>query len=240
MSKNNALNVNPMLSTAYQRITTPGVFSYTPTSTSVIEAIFDMVGPGGGSAGCVGGASTGSVASGGGGGGYLRISVKGAANLAAITGVLGTAGAAGASGLNNGGAATDTTLTINGGTTWHATGGAGGGTQNASPTPTKNGGAIGGVNVIGTNAALLLDIPGGDAEIGFINNAASQVAAFGSNGGTSFLSNTVVPTALGQVAAAGKKYGGGAAGPVNGTGGNLAGATGGDAIIVITEILGVN
>lgn len=232
-SSGNVLNKAPTI----QKITATGAFTYTAPA-GLQAAIFELQGAGGGSGGAGGGSSTGAVGAGGGGGGYLKIFVTGSANLAAITGSVGAGGTAGDSGITtDGGAGGNTTLVINSGSTWTASGGSGGGRQGASGSPQTNGGTLGGNTASGTNGTLIYGRNGGDAGIGMINSGAGVTNAFGSSGGEAQLGGRTQDTGLNSSsrAAAGKLYGGGAAGATNGTGGNLAGATGANGIVIVTE-----
>ena len=216
-----------------QRITATGAFTYTPT-TGTKYAIFELQAAGAGSGGTTGAGGQSAMGGGGGGGSYLKILVSGSANLAAITGSVGAGGLAGASGNNAGGAGGNTTLTINAGTQWVATGGQGGNGQTASATPQASGQPGNGVaNTIGTNGTTILNIIGGSCPTGFTNGTISTILGW-SLGGNAFLG-------FGQAAfnTATTGNGGGAIGFYNLTGANAAGFAGAAGIVIVTEYISV-
>jgi hypothetical protein len=213
-------------------ITATGVYSYSPT-TGTQYAIFELQAPGGGSGGGDYSTPSGSATGGGGGGGYLSLLVSGSANLAAITGNIGTAGSGGAAGNHNGTSGGNVTLTINSGTQWIAGGGilsVGSGYGGAA----VNYGGAGGTNTVGTNGTLIKNIPGQGGGFGFISAAAA--APYGSGyGGNSHLGLSVAP---GAAAVGGQNYGSGATGAIA-TSTAVAGAAGGQAVIIVTEYISI-
>ncbi len=217
-----------------QTITATGAFSYTPTA-GTQYAIFELQGAGGGSGGAGGAGSQGSVGSGGNGGGYMKILVIGTANLAAVTGSVGVGGTAGTAGNNAGGNGGNTTLVVNSGSTWTAGGGPGGAGGAASASASTSSQQGGGTVTSGTNGTLLVGVPGGWNSIGQIG-AAAATPAIGSAGGASILG---LPVTSLNSAVAGNVYGAGAGGGSNISGANIAGAIGGQGIVIVTEFISI-
>src|SRR3990167_5641665 len=213
-----------------QTISATGAFTYTPT-VGTKYAIFEIQGAGGGSGGSTGAGGQTAASGPGGGGAYRKILVTGSANLAAITGSVGAGGTAGAAGNNSGGTGGSTTLDINSGTTWTAGGGVGGGGQTSSAS-SKAGGTIGtgGANSAGTNGTSVWGNSGGTGGYGFSNGADVTVYMAG-KGGASFLAS---PALNGGAV---RNFGGGAAGVLNGSGGDLAGQAGAAGIVIVTEFI---
>lgn len=225
----------PITKINVQSITATGAFTYTPT-TGTQYAIFELQAGGGGSGGTTGAASQSASAGAGGGGGYLRLLVSGTTNLGAITGSVGIAGTAGTSGNNNGGDGGNTTLVVNSGSTWTAGGGTHGNGQTSSATAQLAGtSGAGGTNTTGTNATLLVNIPGQDGSTGFSNGTITTVV-LGPMGGASFLGRGGKLNNL-TSGNAGYNYGGGAGGGSNGTGANAGGTAGAQGIVLITEFI---
>ncbi len=214
-----------------QTITATGAFTYTPT-TGTKYAIFELQAGGGGSGGTSGTAGQSAASGAGASGGYLKILVTGSSNLAAITGSVGVGGAAGASGNNNGGNGGDTTLVINSGTTWTASHGNGGTGQAASASVQNaaNSG-IANANTTGTNATLILNLPGSTGGRGFTGGASITPSMWAEGAGSH------LGVSQKAINIAGINYGGGASGNVNATGSNAAGAAGAQGVVIITEFI---
>lgn len=217
-----------------QTFTTPGAFTYTPSSPQIVYAVVELQGGGGGSGGTLGWCVSGAGAA----GAYICFLVTSINNLNNITGVIGDGGIAGSAG-NAGGNGGDTTVNVNGGTTWQALGGGGGDGQfnfvSSNPVISGNPGAPAGV-VIGTNALLQISLQGTGGAFGYYNAFSSL--ALGGAGGSSFYGPggpAVTAKSISVTGNPGYGYGGGASSSAGADGTNETGAAGAPGIVVITE-----
>lgn len=221
-----------------QTFTTPGAFTYTPTS-GMVYCIVELIGGGGGGGGCASTtAATVSVGAGGGSGGYIK-NVYSAANIGASkSGVVGAGGtvAAGSNG-GNGGA---TTFTVSG--TASAGGGNGGLADGRNGGIAANGGDGGAISGQQTGITGAYGFPG----IGLWNTVATANGhVVGGNGGSTGIyyskggrGAVVLGTATTTAGEAGiNGGGGGGAGSVAVSGSNASGGAGGNGIVVITEYI---
>lgn len=220
---------------AIQTFTATGAYTYTPNANMAYVLLMLQAG-GGGSGGTTGAGGQSAAAGAGGGGGFFFLMATAAQIGASASGSVGAAGTAGASGNNPGGAGGNTTITIGGGTTWTAAGGGAGGGQASSATSQLGGAAgTGGTNTTGTNATLLLNLPGQNGGTGFSNGAVVTLY-MEAGGGDSFLGKGGMPSHS-SGANTGKNYGGGAGGFLNASGANAAGLAGAQGIVVAIEFL---
>lgn len=223
-----------------QKFTSTGSFTYTPTA-NMVTCIIDLVGAGAGSGGIASASGVSSTSSGGGGGGsYLKIYATSAQIGASATGSVGTGGTAGSAGNNNGGDGGNTTITINSGTAWTASGGS---HSNGTASGSSTAGGAANANTTGTNATLMVNITGQNGSTAY-GNAAVSNTAFGGNGGNSGggfgnggYGGLVLTTGT-SAGASGSGFGAGG----GGSGGwnsatNVAGAAGTNGFCVITEFL---
>lgn len=225
---------SPFTKVNVQPFTSTGSFSYTPTTGTQFTLWF-LQGGGAGSGGTTGAASESCVSGAGAGGGFLLLLVSGATNLANITGNVGIGGAGGLSGNNAGTAGGNTTLTINSGTPYSASGGTAGGGQTASGSAQESGTpGTGGTPTLGTNATVFLNLPGQNGGYGF-SNGTNTLIIKSPPGGSSFLGKGGADTASGG--SPGSNYGGGASGYFNGSGSNQAGLAGAQGFAGVIEFI---
>ncbi len=195
----------------------------------LLYAIVEVIGGGGGSGGGdLTGASQVAVPAGGGGGGYAREVLAAGAIGSTETVTVGEGGAAGSSG-NNAGSTGETTSF---GALLSATGGAGGAGSPVKTAPTLP--TIGGAGGVGSGGDVNANSCPGEPGIGMAANNAS-----GGGGGCTPFGAGGARTNTGSTTAAvvGKVYGGGAAAgaQAENQGTAIAGAAGGDGIVIVTE-----
>lgn len=218
-------SLKPVLTVKQQIFTASG--TYTP-STGMLYCQAIVKGAGGGSGGCATTAGTQSAVSGGGGGGAYSYSLLTAATVGASqTVTIGAGGTAGTAGNNAGGAGGASSL----GTLVTANGGAGGsgGPNTGSPpfigSTTGAGGTTGGTGDF--------KLAGGAGLVG-VCIAHTQYQA--SSGGGSPMGTLNASTSNAAAAAiAGVSGSGGAGGVLAQSSASIAGATGGNGVIIITE-----
>lgn len=140
---------------AVQRFTTPGAFTYTPTS-GMKYVLVELVGGGGGGGGVTGAVSNVAASGGGGSGGYGRFLLTAAQVGASLSGTVGAGGAGGtgnSSGTNGG----NTTLAT--ASSWTCSGGTGGSGSGPGATSQANGGS-GGNSSPGTGTLTAIVVVG--------------------------------------------------------------------------------
>ena len=219
----------------FQKITTTGAFTYTPTpGTNSVIIELQGAGGGGGAVAANPGASKFNFGGGGGGGAYLLVRLT--ANFSGASGSVGAKGTGGSSGGNNAGSTGgSTTFTTTGGApvTYTAAGGVGDGTVAAAGVPFNSGAAAGGTATNGD-----INVQGGYARPGVVT---AITAGFSGAGGSSRFSQGAGPAPLfstnssliGNDAAG---YGGGGSGAINeGTATTQRGGNGSDGIVIIWE-----
>lgn len=213
---------------AIQAFTASG--TYTPT-TGMFQCIVISTGAGGGGGG-VDSDGTSCAGGGGGGAGGTCIETFGADSIGASqTVTIGTAGTAGAATGTNGGTGGDTTF----GAFHTATGGAGGTGVAATGDNNVTAGGLG-----GTPTGGLINISGGDGEVG-LGLATSGTTAVGGAGGASFWGGggrSRASVGSNQNGQAGVAYGSGGSGAANkdDAAGNTGGAGAGGICVVIEFI----
>lgn len=209
--------------------------TYTPsTGTQFVDV--SLAGPGGGSGGSSGSGTQGGAGAGGGGGGVAKrlytIAQLGA-TAAVVIGLGGTAGTSGNNAGGNGSAASTFTPAGAGAVlTGNAANGGSGMAGSATINISGNGGA-GGTATGGTE-----NITGSDGLPGFIISDAIGALA-GTGGGNALIPNNTYRASGNAAAIAGQNFGQGAAGGTNFSGGNIAGAVGGNGICIIREYISV-
>lgn len=214
------------LSVVIQTFTTND--TYTPTS-GMLYCIIEVVGGGGGGGGAATtGATTISGAGGGGGGGYARKVVSAATIGASQSVTVGTGGGGGSAGNNNGTGGNTTSV----GAIVSATGGSGG----AGSAAASSAGAAGGAGGAGSSGSFNISGQPGGNGIGAVSSGILSFAQ-GGCGGCSCLGGG----AVGSIAAAGgsgSSYGGGGSGGSrNISTTQVAGGSGANGIVIITEFV---
>lgn len=224
----------PIYTVTGQQFTTPGAFTYTPTS-GMKFVIVELIGAGGGSGGCA--ISTGAVAvtGGGGSGSYARFILTAAQVGASLAGSVGALGAAGAAGNNAGSAGGNTTLATTAAWTVNGGGGSAGSAAAASVA-----GAGGGAPVLTTGTGTILATSFGQSGSHGVGVAATfALGGIGGSGtyGRGGRSTTIVTsTAIVGGTAFGRGAGGGGSVSLD-NGSAVAGAAGTDGIAIFTEFL---
>ncbi len=214
---------------------TPGNFEYIPHE-KMQKTWMWLQGGGGSSGGSTGAAFQSAAPGAGAGGSFLWIQASREQVGESALGVVATGGTAGASGNFHGTNGGETSITIGEGNPWRALGGNYGSEKTCSASAQISG-AAGGVThaLLGTNADLVLTIPGQHGSAGF-SNGVNTVVVLGAAGGNSFLGSGG-HAANGVGNSWGNNYGGGAGGGVNCTGSNQPGQNGGQGIAIFIEFL---
>jgi hypothetical protein len=207
-----------------QKFTSSG--TYTP-SAGMLYCIIECVGAGGGGGGAAGSATVCTGGGGGGGGGYARL-IASAATIGASKAVtIGTGGTAAPTGANAGSAGGDTSV----GSLCIGKGGGGG---NGGSTVTIGQPGIGGVAGTGD-----FTIQGSNGRSAFFSTSSSNVFFAGGDGGSSHFGAGGISNAIGASftnGTAGLLFGGGGSGGmIYQTASTVAGGTGAQGVVFITE-----
>lgn len=217
------------------RITTPGAFTYTPTTGMQFVRV-RLAGGSGGGGGVTGAVGQTSAASGGNAGGYLEFYMTAAQIGASKTGSVGATGAGGAAGNNNGVAGGNTTFGD-----WTAVGGNGGTGCTSAVTSQQIGVGATLSNTTGTGT-IISSIASNSANFAF--TLTTTLAVNGGSGGGNPLGSplgSITLVAAGAVAGAGNLTRGGGNGAISlNTAGNLAGGAGGAGIVILEEFIAVS
>lgn len=217
------------------RITTPGAFTYTPTTGMQFVRV-RLAGGSGGGGGVTGAVGQTSAASGGNAGGYLEFYMTAAQVGASKTGSVGAAGAGGAAGNNNGVAGGNTTFGD-----WTAVGGNGGTGCASAVTSQQIGVGATLSNTTGTGT-IISSIASNSANFAFTLTTTLSVNG-GSGGGNPLGAplGSITLVATGAVAGASNLTRGGGNGAISlNTAGNLAGGAGGAGIVLLEEFIAVS
>lgn len=223
--------VTQALTAVAQQVLTVGSGTFTPAT----NALFFMVegwGAGGGSGGVAGTAAETGCSGAGGGAGYFRKLFTAAEMGADAAYTVGAGGTAGAAGNNNGGAGNATTFNPAGtGATLTANGG---GAGLGTPSTAGNLQAASGAGGTASNGDV--NINGGTANQGIVIGGVTAGGSIPALGGMAF-GTPPVGNPGNQVGTPGLTPGGGASSSQISGAGNIAGAAGGDGLIVVTEYI---